>query len=241
MSNTILTQKLRISVNGSSMPQAVHFSLITDSATAFTVASLDTLSVYGKAGEQILITLDDAVLFTGEILNVSRVGQYQRHTLSDGCNRLCVHCILPAYRKESASRILSDILDTAGIDTKVMTVPDVVLSRFSSPRISCYTAIVQLVEALGEYGHTDIRFFFDAENRLRFGTFADTAKNTDDEYSFTSNKNIISHRKHIIETFPLPLRHSQIISINGEKRKTIRTELTYAYKKSRLFIHSEAA
>lgn len=240
MSNRIITQHLEVSINGSPIPQVIRFSLVTDVASPFIQAAMDTLEVCGKAGDSVIVTLNDVILFTGEILNVSRIGQYQRHTLTDGGNLLCAASITPAYRKEAASSILSDILDTAGIERKKITVPDVELSRFSSPGISCYTALVRLVETLQEHGYPGLRFFFDADNTFLFGTFADTAKNTDTEYTFSDTTNILAHGKNGIEVFPLPIRHSQVIIINDEKRKTTRTELTCAYPRSRLHIVSEA-
>jgi hypothetical protein len=140
--------------------------------------------------------------------------------------------VVNAYRKETAKGILQDTLDTADITNTAITCP--MVTRFSTDSISADMCIDLLIRALEPHGVNGLRFFFDAENTFHFGTGTDTGKNEGAVITFVTGKNIVKRGEGWVETLPLPLRHSQTLTIDGLLVETIRTELTVSQRRSRL-------
>jgi hypothetical protein len=232
---------LIVSVNGSPVDRRpAMFRLMTDQAVPAVTAQLSYPAEVssGASGDEITVSLcsDDTIylLFTGTIYDARRRGAYRCLSLTDGYKNLCDTEVMPAYRKEKAQAILQDILDAAGITGTNITCPDIILNRFSTERISADRCIRLLIHALSEYGETGIRYFFDAENIFRFGTGKDTGKNNGPVFNFKTGKHIIERGDGRIEILPLPVRHSQNITVDGAALETVRTEMTISPQSSRL-------
>jgi hypothetical protein len=93
-----------------------------------------------------------------------------------------------------------------------------------------------LIRALEQHGIQDLRYFFDADNVFHFGTGEDTGKNEGAEITLATGKNIVKRGEGWVETLPLPVRHSQSLTIDGTPVETIRTELTVSQRRSRLVL-----
>jgi hypothetical protein len=232
---------LNVSIGGKDVAKRPSsFDLLTDQEFHSVVSKLrfPANSEIGKEGDQVTVSFSIAdekhLLFTGEIYMAGIYGKYRELVLTDGYKKLCDTSIIAAYRKEKAKVILQDILDKAGIDKTAITCPTVELARFSTEKIPADMCIKQLVKALEEHGHKGIRFFFDAENKFRFGTADDTGKNEGTIYEFENGRNILKLFSGWIEVFPLPIRHSQEVVVNGVKLITHRTALYVGGSHSRL-------
>jgi hypothetical protein len=142
--------------------------------------------------------------------------------------------VVNAYRKETAKGILQDTLDAAGITDSSITCPAITLARFSTDTITADMCIDLLIRAMEQHGAGDLRFFFDAENIFHFGTSEDTGRNEGIEIALETGKNIIRRGAGFVETLPLPLRHSQSLTIDGIPVETIRTDLSVSQRRSRL-------
>jgi hypothetical protein len=160
---------------------------------------------------------------------------------SSDLKKLCDTAIAAAYRKETAQVILQDTLDAAGIVRTAVTCPAVEIGRFSTEKIPADMHVRHLIKALEEHGHMGLRFFFDAEDVFHFGTAADTGKNEGAVFAFETGKNILKTREGVIEVLPLPIRHSQKVTVDGAELITTRTDLTVAGSRSRLVLWLEAA
>jgi hypothetical protein len=192
----------------------------------------------GETGDPVTVSLSaggaESLLFTGEVCGANTRGAERDLFLTDGYRNLCTAFVTPAYRKEKASVILQDALDTSGITDAAATCPDVTLHRFSTERITADRCIRLLIHALGEYGETGLRYFFDAENVFRFGTSADTGTNPGPDITLETGKNIIERGDGRIEILPAPVRHSRTITVDGAVLETVRTELIVSQRNSRL-------
>jgi hypothetical protein len=140
-----------------------------------------------------------------------------------------------SYRKEAASRILSDILDAGGVSTKKVTVPSVKLDRFAVEKVSPFEAVQKLIGAIGSYEDASkIRYFFDEAGAFRFGTPDDTGKNEGEAVEFDEGAGIIAQGDGVVEVPPAPLRHSQAFTLKGSSVTSFRTRLTASPARSRL-------
>jgi hypothetical protein len=239
---------LEVAVNGTKVEKRPSaFSLVTDRGAPSVMARLSYPAdvTVGSAGNPITVSLlsgeDTMILFTGEIYDAKVHGAYRDLRLTDGYKKLCDTLFNPAYRKEQAKAIVEDALGAAGIADKKITVPPVELARFSlvsSPVKICFDL---LIKALEEHGHHGLRYFFDAENVFRFGTLEDTAVNEGDAVTLETAKNIIRTGSGWVETLPLPIRHSQEVTIDGVAMKTYRTSLRVSRAESRLRLWVEGA
>jgi hypothetical protein len=232
---------LEVAINGAVVERRpVCFSLQTEQGLPSVLSYL----LYpagvenGAAGDTIEINLvsceERARYFTGVILDAHTHGANKKLSLSDGYKKLFDASFTPAYRKEKAKVILDDILEAAGIENKKITCPDIELARFSLDTLSAQRCVELLLNALFNHGVTGIRYFFDAENTFRFGSIADSGKNEGNTPAFETKKNIISKGRGWIETLPVPLRHSQAVTIDGAAFFTYRTELLVSQTKSRI-------
>jgi hypothetical protein len=97
-----------------------------------------------------------------------------------------------------------------------------------------------LIQALEEHGQTGLRYFFDADNLFRFGTREDAAVNEGPVFVLESGDNILRRGNGWTEILPLPIRHSQNITVNGRDMITVRTELTVSKNHSRLRVWGAA-
>ena len=216
------------------------FSLYTDQGFPQTLASLQFPSdkEIGKTGDLITVSLslenETHTLFTGEIYTAGTHGRYRDLFLTDGFKKLCDTRIIAAYRKEKATVILQDILGKAGIDKTAVTCPAVEIARFSTESIPANQCIKQLLKALEEHGHKGLRFFFDADNTFRFGTATDTGKNEGKVYDFETRKNIVKKGDGWIDVFPLPIRHSQEVTVDGVSLIVDRTDMDISGSRSNL-------
>ena len=217
-----------------------YFSLLTDQDFHSVVASLRFPAdmEVGKTGDPVTVNLSLAdekhILFTGEIYSEETYRGNHVFGLTDGYKKLTDTQIIAAYRKETASVILQDTLDKAGISKTAIACPTVEIARFSTENIPADRCIEQLIKALEEHGFKGLRFFFDADNTFRFGTADDIGKNEGKVYEFETGKNIFRKAEGHIHVLPLPIRHSQEIRIDGVNLVTYRTDLTVSGSCSRL-------
>jgi uncharacterized protein (DUF1684 family) len=239
---------LEVVINGAPVEKRPSaFSLVTDRGAPSVLARLSyPLEVTeGNAGDPITVSLlsgeSTMLLFTGEVYDAAPHGAYRDLALTDGYKKLCGTLFNPAYRKEQAPVIVEDALGAAGIGEKKITVPPVELARFSlvsSPVTICFDLVIK---ALEEHSFHGLRYFFDAENTFRFGTLEDTAVNEGDAVNLETAKTIIRTGAGWVETLPLPVRHSQDITIDGRPLKTYRTDLLVSRVRSRIRLWVEAA
>jgi hypothetical protein len=232
---------LQVAVNGKLIEsRPSRFTLITDEGFPNAPARLSYPVEAGVMAPEDNVTVslanDDGerLYFTGTVFNVKPHGAYRDIGLTDDYVKLCGTTVTPAYRKEKAPVILQDVLDAAGIaDTKI-TCPSEELPWFSTAGIPAARCVSLLIDALRGYGHTDLRFFFDAENVFRFGTPKDTAVNEGENYALETGKNILRTGSGWVEILPLPIRHSQKVTIGGQPLFVYRTDLTVSLSASRL-------
>lgn len=197
-------------------------------------------AIVGKTHDPVTVTLmvpgEQYLLFTGEIFSTGIHGAIRDLSLTDGYKKLCDTLVISAYRKETAKVILQDILEQAGITKTAITCPSVEMARFSTEKIPADACIALLIKALEEHGHHGLRYFFDEENTFRFGTESDTGKNEGAAYEFETGKNILKKGDGWIEVLPLPIRHSQAITVDGTRMLPFRTDLSVTARSSRLIL-----
>jgi len=216
------------------------FSLITDEGFPSVVARLQFPAdeTKGKSGDLVTVNMslgdEEYLLFTGEIFSASISAKHRILSLTDGYKKLCDTPIIAAYRKEQASVILQDTLDSSGIGDKSVTCPSALIHRFSTKKIPAEYIIRLLIKALEEHSHMGLRFFFDEKDKFHFGTDADTGKNDGNVFEFETEKNIFRKGEGWIEAFPMPIRHTQEVKVDGATLVTRRTSLEIAGKNSRL-------
>jgi hypothetical protein len=239
---------LEITINGTKIEKRPSaFSLVTDRGVPSVMAHLSYPAdvTEGNAGDLITVSLlsgeTTMLLFTGEIYDAKVHGAYRDLRLIDGYKKLCDTLFNPAYRKEQAKVIVEDALGAAGIADQKITVPPVELARFSLVSSPVKICLDLLIKALEEHGYHGLRYFFDAENIFRFGTLDDTAVNEGDAVNLETAKTIIRTGSGWVETLPLPIRHSQAVSIDGVPMKTYRTSLRVSRGQSRLRLWVEGA
>jgi hypothetical protein len=222
------------------------FSLITDVGFHSVLAKLSypVLNGAGQIGEDIVISLvsgsEEHIYFTGGIYDVQIQGAYRVLYLTDDFKKLCDTAVTPSYRKETAAAILQDALDAAGITDTKITCPAVEIARFASATVPADRCLDLLIQALEEHGQFGLRYFFDADNRFRFGTREDAAVNEGPVFVLESGDNILRRGNGWAEILPLPIRHSQNITVNGRDMITVRTELTVSKNHSRLRVWGAA-
>jgi hypothetical protein len=194
----------------------------------------------GAIGDEITVSLasDDVsdLYFTGVIYSANTHGKYRELLLADGYKKLCETDFTAAYRKEKAAAILDDILGAAGIDKKSVTCPDVEMARFSTPSVPARRCVDLLIAALREHGEEGLTYFFDEKDIFHFGTPRDTGKNEGKAETFETGKNIVRSGSGWIEVLPLPIRHTQDITVNGRPLITARTDLTVSRSSTRLLL-----
>ena len=216
------------------------FSLITDEGFPSVVASLKFPAdeTKGKTGDPVTVNMtigtEEYLLFTGEVCSVSVSGRYRNLALTDGYKKLCDTPIIAAYRKEQAKVILQDTLDSAKITETKITCPGVEIARFSTKEIPADSIIEFLIKALEEHNHMGLRYFFDEMDAFHFGTDADTGKNEGDVFKFETGKNILKKGEGWIEVLPVPVRHTQEVSVDGTMLVTRRTHLFVSGNSSRI-------
>jgi hypothetical protein len=197
----------------------------------------------GDSGDEITVSLgsdgNTYLLFTGTIYDAKTRGRHRELSLTDGYKNLCDTLVMPAYRKEKASVILQDTLEASGITAPLTTCPEITLNRFSTERITADRCIQVLIHALSEYGETGFRYFFDAKNKFHCGKYGDTGKNEGPLFSFERGKYIIERGAGWVEVLPLPLRHSQALTVDGVDMKTIFTKMAISRRISRLTLWLE--
>jgi hypothetical protein len=71
---------------------------------------------------------------------------------------------------------------------------------------------------------------------FRFGRFDDTGKNEGPAVRLETGRNIISKGDGWVEILPMPVRHSQAVTVDGAALKTIRTDLIISQRTSRLVL-----
>jgi hypothetical protein len=216
------------------------FSLVTDEGFPSVLASLrfPADETKGKTGDKVTVNMaigsEEYLLFTGEVYSVSVSAKHRNLSLTDKYKKLCDTQIIAAYRKEQAGVILNDTLGSSGISEKSVTCPSVLIHRFSTKKIPAEYAIKLLIKALEEHSHMGLRFFFDEKDVFHFGTDADTGKNEGTAFEFETGKNIIRKGAGWIEVLPLPVRHTQNVTVDGKPLVTRRTDLKVAGNNSRL-------
>jgi len=237
---------LHVSIGGSPVDRRpLSFQLITDKGFPSAVAHLRFASDsgIGNKGDKVTVNVSysdyDALLFTGEIYDAAIHGAYRNLALTDGYKKLCDTNIVAAYRKEMANIILQDTLDAAGISETAITCPEVEIARFSTQEIPAEKVIVTLIKALEEHGYTGFRFFFDDKNVFHFGTHEDTGKNEGEDFSFETGRTIFKKDVGKIEVLPLPIRHTQDVTVDGVQLVTSRTDLYLSGRNSRLSLWLE--
>jgi hypothetical protein len=234
---------LDISIGGGAVERRPSaFSLITDQGLPSVMACLKYPQDVeaGNSGDPVKVNLsigdEKHLLFTGEIYSAGIHGAFRDLALTDGYKKLCDTSIIAAYRKETAKVILQDTLDKAEISETAITCPAVEVARFSTESIPADICIKLLIKALEEHGHTGLRFFFDAGDVFHFGTVDDTGKNEGPVFKFESGKNILKKGDGFIEVLPLPIRHSQAVTVDGAELIPYRTDLRISGTRSRLVL-----
>jgi hypothetical protein len=216
------------------------FSLVTDEGFPSVQASLrfPADETKGKPGDKAAVNMaigtEEYLLFTGEIYSAGVGAKHRNLSLTDGYKKLCDTPIIAAYRKEQASVILQDTLDSSGISETSITCPSVLVHRFSTKEIPAEYIITLLIKALEEHNCMGLRFFFDEKDVFHFGTGADTGKNEGNVFEFETGKNIIKKGEGWIEVLPLPVRHTQNVIVDGKPLVTNRTDLYVSGNNSRL-------
>jgi len=249
MADRMVRRVLEVSIGGA-VPERrpSSFRLRTDRDCHSTIASLEfppDADVGGK-GDPVTVHLSAdgrrSLLFTGEIFSVQDMGSLRKVWLADGYAKLCNASVNAAYRKETATAILKDALDAAGIEKTAITCPDVEVARFSTGTVFADRLIEILVGTLAEHGHRGIRFFFDETDTFHFGTSGDAGRNPGETREFKTGANIVAKGDGWIETLPLPIRHSTRAVVDGRKLWVRATELRVSGTTSRLRLWlSEAA
>jgi hypothetical protein len=241
--NSLQYPVLEISIGGEVVDKRPsRFMLTTAQGFPAVMANLvypaDT--IISSIGDPVVISLveqeDKHILFTGETYDAKTRGAYYDLSLTDGYKRLHDTMVVNAYRKETAKGILQDTLDVAGISDTSITCPAITLARFSTDRITADMCIDLLIRAIEQHGVQDLRYFFDVEDIFHFGTSGDTGKNEGIELTLQTGKNIIKRGEGFVEILPMPIRHSQSLTIDGVPVETIRTELVVSARRSRLVI-----
>jgi hypothetical protein len=233
---------LNVAIGGVAGKRPSAFTLITDDGFPSVVAHLryPADEVTGNSGEPVTVTMplgdNEHLLFTGEVYSAGIHGGYRDLALTDGYKKLCDTDVVAAWRKEAAKVILQDTLDSAGIGKTAITCPAVEIARFSTKKIPAEYCIRLLIKALEEHGHRGLRFFFDAGDTFRFGTADDTGKNDGAVFVFETGKNIVKKGMGWIEVLPVPVRHSQAVSVDGVNLLSARTALTISGIHSRLIL-----
>jgi hypothetical protein len=183
---------------------------------------------------------NEDIYFTGTIYDTAVRGSRRVLYLTDGYKKLCDSRVTPSYRKETAAAILSDTLDAAGITSRTITCPAVEIARFASDTITADRCIALLIKTLEEYGFQSLRYFFDARNYFRFGTREDTGVNAGPVFALEVGDNILRRGHGYVEILPMPIRHSQRVSVNGVSWTVSRTDLAVSQNRSRLRIWGAA-
>jgi hypothetical protein len=160
--------------------------------------------------------------------------------LADGYKKLCGARITPSYRRETAAAIIADVLDAADIQDRDITAPKVTIDRFAERAVDGADCLDLLIKALEEHGYSGLRYFFDSKDVFRFGTMDDSGKNDGPVYALESGGNIIRRGHGWVEILPLPIRHSQKVSINGLVKTAARTDLVVSGRASRLRVWGSA-
>jgi hypothetical protein len=237
----LLYPLLLVTINGLPVErQPSAFRIMTDQAVPAVLTRLSypadvTIGVPGDTVTVSLMTGNvEHLLFTGEICGAATHGAYHNLSLTDSCRSLYSTFITPAYRKEKASIILQDTLETAGITETKITCPPVTLQRFSTGYGSADRIISLLIRALGEFGETGLRYFFDAENVFHFGKKSNTGKTEGEPVILETGKDIIARGDGWIEILPAPIRHSQAVTVDGVAFETVRTDMVVSRVSSRL-------
>jgi hypothetical protein len=239
---------LQVSIGGTPVDKRPSsFRLITDRGFPSAVAHLryPAESGIGSQGDQVTLSLtygdQEQLIFTGEVYGAKDHKTYRDLALTDGYKKLCDTKIVAAYRKEMASVILQDSLDAAGISDTAVTCPAVEIARFSTQKIPCDLIIAGLIKALEEHGFYGLKFFFDEKNVFHFGTSQDTGKNDGENFIFETGKNILKKGDGEIEVLPLPIRHTQNVTVDGIPLAAFRTDLYMSAFHSKLILWLEAA
>ena len=237
---------LQVTIGGSPVDKRPSaFRLITDKGFSSVAAHLNfpAESGIGNNGDKVTVSLsygdDECLLFIGEIYGAAIHGAYRDLALTDDYKKLCDTKIIAAYRKEMANIILQDTLDVAGITETAITCPEVEIARFSTQEIPAKKIIVDLIKALEEHGYAGLRFFFDEKNVFHFGTSQDTGKNEGENFVFETGKNILKIGDSKIEVLPLPIRHTQDVTVDDVTLVTFRTDLHVSGNWSRLVLWLE--
>jgi hypothetical protein len=198
-----------------------------------------TVSV-GKAGDTIVVNLvsgsQTELYFTGAVYYAGTIGAHRVLWLTDGYKKLVDSLWAPAYRKTRAKSILEDALDTAGITDYTITVPDIEIKRFSTHALPVKETLDLLIKALEAHGVNGLSYFFDRNNTFRFGRIDDATLNEGPAVSLETKKDIIKRWPGCIQTLPVPVRHSEYITIDGQSVLTLNTELRVSRKTSRMNI-----
>ena len=239
---------LQVSIGGSPVDKRPSsFRLITDKGFSSVTAHLQfpAETGIGNKDDKVTVSLsygeEEYLLFTGEIYGAAIHGAYRDLSLTDDYKKLCDTKIIAAYRKEMASVILQDTLDAAGVTETSITCPAVEIARFSTQEIPAEKIIVDLIKALEEHGFTGLRFFFDEKDVFHFGTSQDTGKNEGENFVFETGKNILKKGDGKIEVLPLPIRHTQDVTVDDTPLVTFRTDIYVAGNYSKLSLWLEAA
>ena len=248
LSNCLEHPVLDVAIGGAVVEKRPSaFSLITDDGFPSVMAQLQFPKdvEIGNVGEEVVVNLsfDDEthLLFTGVIYSAGIRGTHRELALTDGYKKLCDTNIAVAYRKETAQVILQDTLESAGISDSAISCPSVEVARFSTQKIPADMIIKLLIKTLEEHGHHGLRFFFDKENVFRFGTLEDNGKNEGAVFEFETGKNILKTGNNKIEVLPVPIRHSQEVTVDGKKLIPTRTELYLSGRRSRLVVWLKGA
>lgn len=221
------------------------FFLHTSNRTFYTEAKLkvnkditcvigDAVKIYlGYRGEQ------EEIIYTGQIGAIQSKPVDNLLYLREWPGTFINKLINDSYSKESAKQILLDLLNEAGITEYNVECITTELNWFVVSNNIIATAILSLIQTINQYTDSEnkINYFFDKNGCFRFGTIDDQGINPGSNYSFAEKQNIIQYLSNGVETFALPIRHSQKVIINDEEKITRETKLFISARKSRLELY----
>jgi hypothetical protein len=241
---SMLNPYLIAKINGREI-KSIGFTLLTIAGTPFIQSKIyiekntncsleDEIEVYLGYTNQ-----SEWKVFTGWIECFYESSNMKVAVLRDGTKKFWVDKILESYRKEKAKNILDDCLALSGVNDKKVTMLDVEFARYLLNNQTNNDICEGIIASLYSHGEDKkLQYFFDQNNTFHFGSIEDTGVNESEKFSF-DEKNILRKLKQGFETFALPVRHSQKITVNNEEKTTTKTLLNIFPKNSYSEIYYE--
>lgn len=176
------------------------------------------------------------VLFSGTVLNSSILKGKKSLTLCDD-SYLLKKKLSFSFRKEKLKNIISHILNECEISKSEIDVPDITLEQYSALNKSGLDILFGLKAILFQEDGKKYDFLFDKENQFYFAQISKISKNLGKKYDLKTEKNIISKSYDFFETFLLPIRAYQEISLDDKTVYPICSCLFHSSTKFRSYVY----